>query len=192
MLKELQNKNPLQNEINNIDEVIEICEGYRESLIEYCQSYFEFDYETAADCVQEAYVALSKSLMQGKKIHNYKAWLYKVVTNYGNKEIKKIIKRNEYEFTDSEEKKKVIENTSSFTPDYADEMISDEKIKKAWLEIINSLEKDERTLYFEYYCEHKRLAEIALKLGISIDAVKKRNERLKKKLKTMAGKYKDF
>lgn len=192
MLKELQNKDPLQNEIHNIDEVIEICEGYRESLIEYCKSYFKFDYETAADCVQEAYVALSKNLIQGTKIHNYKAWLYKVVTNYGSKEIKKIIKQNEYEFIDSKEKEKSIENASSFTPDYVEEMISDEKIKKAWLEIINSLKKDERTLYIEYYCEHKKLAEIALELGISIDAVKKRNERLKKKLKTMAGKYKNF
>lgn len=192
MFTRLQKNNQLHTESNSIEEVIGICEGYRESLVVYCQSYFEFDYDTAADCVQEAYVALSKSLLNGTKINNYKAWLYKVVTNYGNKEIKKRIKRNEYEFIDSEEKEKAIENALSFTPDYVENMISDAKIKKAWLHIVDSLNKDEKTLYFDYYCEHKKLEEIALKLGISIDAVKKRNERLKKKLEDKARKYKDY
>ena len=37
---------------------MEDCEQYRKDLIRYCYQFFEYEYEYAEDCVQEAYVAL--------------------------------------------------------------------------------------------------------------------------------------
>lgn len=42
----------------SIDEIMEDCEQYRKDLIRYCYQFFEYEYEYAEDCVQEAYVAL--------------------------------------------------------------------------------------------------------------------------------------
>lgn len=192
MLKELRKKKSLQSEVNSIDEIMETCESYRKDLMMYCQQFFGFDHETTEDCVQEAYVALAESLMKGIKIHNYRAWLYKVVIRYGDKELKKKIKRNEYEFTNNEEKDNVIENSLSYKPNYVDDMISDERISKVSFEILNSLTENEKELYYAYYCERKKLSEIALEFGISLDAVKKRNERLKKKLEELVDNFEDF
>lgn len=177
---------------NSIEEIIEFCEGYREDLIMYCQQLFDFDSETTKDCVQETYVALTESLMKGIKIHNYKAWLYKVLFRFGEKEVKKKRKRNEYDFFDNEEKDKAIKNALFYTPDYVDNMISDESIAKASFDILNSLTENEKELYYAYYCEHKKLLEIALEFGVSLDAIKKRNERLKRKLEDLADNFEDY
>lgn len=192
MLKGLLKNKSLPPDVNGVDDILEACESYREKLIQYCQNFFGFDRETAADCVQEAYVALVENLKKGIKIHNYRAWLYKVVVRCGDKELKKKIKRNEYEFTNNEKKDKVIENLLSYNPNYVDYMISDERISKVSFDILNSLTENEKELYYAYYCERKKLSEIAIEFGISLDAVKKRNERLKKKLENKVKKFKDF
>lgn len=179
-------------EADCVDKIMESCACYREKLVEHCRLYFGYDYETAADCVQEAYAALIKSLKRGKKIQNYKGWLYKVTLNQKKQEIKKEIKRNEYAFADSDEKERAIENELSYTPDYLDEMISDESIEKAAMQIISSLSGEERKLYFAYYCAHKKLSEIAQEFGISVDAVKKRHERLKKRIEEKVKNFEDF
>ena len=47
---------------------MEDCEQYRKDLIRYCHQFFEYEYEYAEDCVQEAYVALLESLNNGIEI----------------------------------------------------------------------------------------------------------------------------
>lgn len=103
---------------NKIDKIIADCEIYREKLIKHCQINFDYDYETAADCVQDAYVALYDNLLRGKEIRNHRAWLYQVAINYEKKAIAKKIKFNEYEFTDNEEKDSVLENKLVFCLNY--------------------------------------------------------------------------
>ncbi|MBS7360115.1 MAG: sigma-70 family RNA polymerase sigma factor, partial [Oscillospiraceae bacterium] len=116
-----QKNNALTQE--SIDAIMVDCEQYRKQLIEYCLQYFECEYEHAEDCVQNAYVALYESLKKGIKIHNCKSWLYSVTLNYKNKVIKDKITRNEYEFTDNEEKDNTINNAISYNPDYIDSMV---------------------------------------------------------------------
>ena len=95
---------PKNSSEKSIDKIMEDCEQYRKDLIRYCYQFFEYEYEYAEDCVQEAYVALLESLNNGVEIKNYKSWLYAVVLNYKNKVMKDKIKRNEFIFTDNEEK----------------------------------------------------------------------------------------
>lgn len=168
------------------------CEQYRNQLIKYCLQYFECEYEHAEDCVQDAFVALYENLKKGIEIHNYKSWLYSVTLNYKNKAIKDKIKRNEYEFTDNEEKDTTINNAISYNPDYVDSMVSDETIEERAIHIISKLKPDEKKLFKLYYWEHKKLKEIAELLGITYDTVRKRHEKLKKKIIKMIKEYEDY
>ena len=161
---------------------MEDCEQYRKDLIRYCYQFFEYEYEYAEDCVKEAYVALLESLNSGVEIKNYKSWLYAVVLNYKNKAIKDKIKRNELDFTYNEEKDEVLENSKAYNPDYIDQMTTDKMIEEQALHIISQLNPDEKELYILYYLKHKKLKDIAIELNVKYDTIRKRHEKLKKKL----------
>ncbi len=175
-----------------VDEILDSCEAYRSKLISYCLLYFECEYAVAEDIVQEAYVALCDSLKNGAKIKNYRAWLYSVALNCGNKEIKNKRRRNEYDFADNEEKDAVLANSLAYEPDYVENMVTDEMIEERAAQIISSLDSEDRSLYTEYYCKRKTLKRIADESGISTAAVKKRHSRLKQKLKDKIKKFEEL
>ncbi|WP_285946475.1 RNA polymerase sigma factor [Thomasclavelia cocleata] len=172
-----------------IDKIINDCEIYRKDLIRYCLQYFEFEYEVAEDCVQEAYVALYESLCNGIEISNYKSWLYKVVLNYKNKTISDKIKRYEQDFKDSEEKENTINNSLVYEPDYVEQIVTDETIEKRMLIILSALNKNERYLYIAHYHKHKNFKEIAEEMGISHTAARQRHVELKRKIIDMIKEY---
>lgn len=174
-----------------IEEIMNHCEQYRKQLIQYCSQYFEFEYEYAEDCVQEAYLALYENLLKDIEIKNYKSWLYKVVLNYKNKAIKEKINRNETSFSDSEEKEQVIQSTFFYEPDYVDEMISDETIEERMMIILSKLNKDEQRLYFSHYYDKKNFKEISKEMGISHMAARQRHVELKKKIVKLIKEYEE-
>lgn len=176
----------------SIDEIMNHCEQYRKQLISYCSRYFDCEYEYAKDCVQDAYVALFENLNKGIQINDYKAWLYSVVLNYKNKVIKDKIKRNEYEFVDNVEKEMIIENAAVSNPDYLELITTDEMIEKVALRIISQLNEDEKKLYISYYWKHKKLKDIAVEMNVSYGTMRKRHEKLKKKLNKKIEEFNDF
>lgn len=173
------------------EEIMNYCEQYREQLIRYCSMYFDYDYDEAKDRVQNAYVALLENLNNSIKINNYKAWLYCVVLNYKNKAIKNKIKRNEANFPDSDEKERAIQNAKAYNPDYTDLMIDDKTIEKRAICIISRLKPEEKELYISYYIKHKKLKDIAIEKDIKYATVRKRHEKLKKKLKEQIKSFED-
>lgn len=185
----LKQKSKSSGTLMSVEETMNYCEQYREQLIQYCSQYFDYEYEYAEDCVQDAYVALLENLNNGVEIKNYKSWLYAVVLNYKNKTIKDKIKRNEFDFADNEEKDEAIENSKSYNPDYIDQMTTDKMIEEQALHIISQLDPDEKELYISYYWKHKKLKDIATELNVTHDTIRKRHEKLKKKLNK---KIKDF
>lgn len=183
-----ENKSTIANK-KEIDAIMNNCEIYRNDLIRYCLQYFEFEYEAAEDCVQEAYVALYENLCNGIEISKYKSWLYKVVLNYKNKAIGDKIKRNEKDFADSEEKENIINNSLVYEPDYVEQIVTDETIEKRMLIILSALNKNERHLYIAHYHNHKNMKEIAKELGISHTAARQRHVELKRKIIDMIKEY---
>ena len=155
---------PKNSREKSIDKIMEDCERYRKDLIRYCHQFFE------------------ESLNNGIEIKNYKSWLYAVVLNYKNKVMKDKIKRNEFIFTDNEEKDVVIENSKPYNPDYIDQMTTDKIIEEQALHIISQLNPDEKELYILYYWKHKKLKDIAIELNVTHATIRKRHEKLKKKL----------
>ena len=67
-------------EKEQIFNIIDACNMHRQKVLGVCMRYFGFSIDDAEDCVQEAYFALYNDLLQGKKIQNPTAWLYKVST----------------------------------------------------------------------------------------------------------------
>lgn len=176
----------------SIDKIMQECEKYRNDLIRYCSQFFEYEYEYAEDCVQDAYVALLENLKNGVEIKNYKSWLYAVVLNYKNKTIKDKLNRNEFDFSDNEEKDNAIENSKSYNPDYIDQMTTDKMVEERALRIISQLNSDEKELYISYYWKHKKLKDIAVDLNVTHDTIRKRHEKLKKKLNKKIKEFEDF
>lgn len=72
-------------EKEQIFNIIDACNMHRQKVLGVCMRYFGFSIDDAEDCVQEAYFALYNDLLQGKKIQNPTAWLYKVAINQGKK-----------------------------------------------------------------------------------------------------------
>ncbi len=165
-----------------IDDIMNSCEKYRNQLIKRCAAFFDCDIETAKDCVQDTYLALFENLSRGVKIHDYRAWLYKVVLNIKNNAVKDRLRRNEYDFDSNEEKDAVLSNEFVYDPDYVELLVTQETIEERTLKIISSLNKEERTMYLLYYHERKNLKEIAKILGISHTASRQRHVQLKRKL----------
>lgn len=179
----------LPNKSNSIDKIAEECEQYRNDLVQYCLQYFEYEYEYAEDCVQEAYTALYDNLSRGIEISNCKSWLYKVVLNYKNKALKDIMKRKEQNFLNNEEKDRVLNNALSYEPDFVENMVTDETIEERMMLILSSLNTNEQYLYFAHYHDKKNLKEIAQEMGISHTAARQRHVELTKKIKKMIKDY---
>ena len=179
--------NELKEQINardkeKVDEIIKDCERYRQKLIEHCQLHFDYDYENACDCVQNAYLALYENLMRGIEIKNYRAWLYKVTMNYRNKAIREKVKQNEYSFANSEEKDQALENSIVYNPDYLGNIVSDLEIERRYIKIISSLSEDKKDLYVDHYLKKQTFAEIGARMGIKPSTIERRHAKLKKKI----------
>lgn len=181
-MREILKSNSSPPDPKDIQKVIEACDAYREKLIKHCRLRFDYDRETAEDCVQNAYAALYDNLTRGVKIDNYLAWLYQVTLNYSNRELRERNRRREYGFADSEEKEAVMEKALSYAPDLLENLISDEVIEDRAIRILSALSKDEQALYIARYRQGKSFEGIALELGITPAAVRKRHERLRRKL----------
>ncbi len=174
----------------SIEQIMRECEKYRADLIRYCSVFFEYTSDYAEDCVQEAYIALFDNLSRGIEISNCESWLYKVALNHKDKTIKDIIKRNEHDFTDNTQKDQLLNNVS-YTPDYVEDIVSDEIIEKRMIIILSSLNKKERYLYFARYHDNKNFKLIAQEMEISHAAVRQRHAKLKKKIKQMIKDYEE-
>lgn len=166
----------------SIEETMNYCEQYREQLIRYCSHYFDYEYEYAKDCVQDAYVALFENLNKGIVIRDYKSWLYTVVFNYQSKVHKNKMNHKEIAFMDNERKDEVIENSNIYNPDYIDQMITDKMIEERAIQIISQLNPDEKELYISYYRKHRKLKDIAVDFNVKYITIRKRDNKLKKKL----------
>ena len=109
--------------------------------------------------------------------------------NNKNKIIKDKINRNEYDFTYTETKDQVINDSCVYEPDYVDKMITDEIIEERMMKILSSLNKDEQYLYFAHYHDKKNFKIIAQEMGISHTAARQRHVELRKKIMNKIDEY---
>lgn len=171
-------------EREQIYNIIRQCNMHRQKVLGVCIRYFGFSIDDAEDCVQEAYFALYNDLLQGKKIQNPTAWLYKVAINQGKKLVCAQQQKREYTFTSTEEMERVIGNIPC-NPDLLDLMVTDDEIEQNAVAILSALTDKERTLYILHYKRHIKLKDIAKRQKLPEATVRKQHQRLKKKLLKM-------
>ncbi len=171
-------------EREQIYNIIRQCNMHRQKVLGVCMRYFGFSIDDAEDCVQEAYFALYNDLLQGKKIQNPTAWLYKVAINQGKKLVCAQQQKREYTFTSTEEMERVIGNIPC-NPDLLDLMVTDDEIEQNAVAILSALTDKERTLYILHYKRHIKLKDIAKRQKLPEATVRKQHQRLKKKLLKM-------
>lgn len=171
-------------EREQIYNIIRQCNMHRQKVLGVCMRYFGFSIDDAEDCVQEAYFALYNDLLQGKKIQNPTAWLYKVAINQGKKLVCAQQQKREYTFTSTEEMERVIGNIPC-NPDLLDLMVTDDEIEQNAVAILSALTDKERTLYILHYKRHIELKDIAKRQKLPEATVRKQHQRLKKKLLKM-------
>lgn len=171
-------------EKEQIFNIIDACNMHRQKVLGVCMRYFGFSIDDAEDCVQEAYFALYNDLLQGKKIQNPTAWLYKVAINQGKKLVCAQQQKREYTFTSTEEMEQVIGNIPC-NPDLLDLMVTDDEIEQNAVAILSALTDKERTLYILHYKRHIKLKDIAKRQKLPEATVRKQHQRLKKKLLKM-------
>ena len=171
-------------EREQIYNIIRQCNMHRQKVLGVCMRYFGFSIDDAEDCVQEAYFALYNDLLQGKKIQNPTAWLYKGAINQGKKLVCAQQQKREYTFTSTEEMERVIGNIPC-NPDLLDLMVTDDEIEQNAVAILSALTDKERTLYILHYKRHIKLKDIAKRQKLPEATVRKQHQRLKKKLLKM-------
>lgn len=171
-------------EREQIYNIIRQCNMHRQKVLGVCMRYFGFSIDDAEDCVQEAYFALYNDLLQGKKIQNPTAWLYKVAINQGKKLVCAQQQKREYTFTSTEKMERVIGNIPC-NPDLLDLMVTDDEIEQNAVAILSALTDKERTLYILHYKRHIKLKDIAKRQKLPEATVRKQHQRLKKKLLKM-------
>lgn len=165
-----------------IVKVLEECEPYREPMIKRCIMQYAVGYENANDCVQQALISLYESMLNGKVIDKPLAWLYKVSLNNASKVIRDAARERKAVLELSSSAFNIVGNSPVYNPDFLDEMVSDNQIEEESVRIISSLNDNDKNLYYSHYCCNMKIKDISEKSGVSNSAMKKRHERLKKKI----------
>ncbi len=178
-----------ENNKKDIEKIISECERYRQQLICYCLHY-DCTVDEAEDCVSQAFEAMLESLTKNIEIKSPRAWLYKVTLVQVRKLEKQKAKEKIFEFTDSDEKQQVIDSIAE-SVDFCNELVTESAINQCAVKIISRLDSNERRLYLLYYRKGKPYKEIAKVLDITEVSVRKRSERLKKKLHRLIKEYGD-
>lgn len=157
----------------------QLYDDYRLKLFNFCLARLSGERESADDCVQEAFLVLNSKLLDGEKIENPRAFLYRTAENFVKRrqeEIAKEIKRNVPLETATE-----AATSDEIYVDTLDSIDFDALAER----LIDTLDDDEKMLYNLRYIKNTRVDEIAIILNISRPAVSMRLMRLKTKITDM-------
>lgn len=140
----------------------EIAEKYYKQIYIYCSARLE-DEHAANDCVQEVFFILYKKINKLKLSENIRAWLYRTADNVMKNYKRKIIK--EVPVDD-----KILD-------------ISQDENFYEGNDILELVGQENYNLLIAYYLNGSSIAELSKQLRISEEALHKRIQRLKKKIK---------
>lgn len=165
----------------------ELWNLYRPGLVDMCKFRLNSVSAEIDDVLDEVYMALWNTIDSGVEIRKPKEWLYSTTHNYithtyknTNKTKKNLVSFNKEGFE---------EYALAVYPDFADELISDEKIEELAEKITEQLDESEQLLYKYIYEDKLKHKEVASLLSTTLPAVKQKNYRLTRKIKKLAKKF---
>jgi RNA polymerase sigma factor, sigma-70 family len=166
------------------DPKIEVLNEYYNEILSYCRYHLDFNQSTAEECTQDVFITYFKSLAN-KKIQNPHAWLYRVADNYINRYIKDITiqKRMIVEFPNSETDNKTIDEQFVYNQDFDSLIFSKDDFETYERELLSCLNENELDFFNLFFRQHKSVQELSLYYNKSENAIYKRLQRLRIKLK---------
>ena len=147
---------------------------YAAPLERFCSVRLGEARDSAADCVQEAFLVYYKRLLKGERFDNPRVFLYKTADLTVRKARERYFK-NAKRTKPLEDAQGVASELKAFQPD-----LLDYDALKALL--LSRLSEEEQLLYQMKYEEHRSLKEIAAVLNSNPAAVANRTSRLRKKI----------
>lgn len=170
-----------------IDQIKEESGRYREELYHFCLRRVNYNADIAENCIQDTYLTLEEVLKEGNyDILNCHGWLYKVLNNHIKRCLKEKHTRSYYEVPVDDFCKAENDNVITIPDPNADIVaeVENRELKRFVLEKATELlNADEKNLVIDFYLNNNTLVEIAKKEKKSVNSLKKRNQRLKKKLR---------
>ena len=163
----------------NDKELTQITEDNYESLYRFCRGKVRTD-EDAFDITQDVFRALVEAYSKLRNKNAVRKWLYATAHNMIADYYKQMAKESE---------NRTLDNTSDEELGLFYEMteeVSDEEIEAYKKEALSILSEDDKKLYEEAVVLKRKPDDLATEYGISVDAMYKRIERLKKRIKLIA------
>lgn len=146
-----------------------VWDSYHNCISAYIHYRLPHDYETAEDCVQNVFLTFYYAKEKINNLEHIKAWLYRVADNYIKKEYCRMCK--------NPISAEPIDNISEkLIKDDIYIQIEGQDLKEVLIKHLTDSEKNQYMLFYEYELSMKQIAK---RLDISVDAAKKRKERLK-------------
>lgn len=135
------------------------------------------------DCCEEVFEIYLNALLDGKKIENTSAWLYKVARIVTIKSQKKLIKATNLSVSLDDDA--VHELTPVVEYDFTEEIIKSKFSEDELIQLVSKTLSDVEKMWFrECFLEPKDITTLAKEQNISIGAVYKRKRVLRAKLKS--------
>lgn len=152
---------------------------YAKPLERFCLSRLGEAYESADDCIQDAFCIYYKRLLDNEQFENPRAFLYRTVSNLALKARDEYFKNaSRIKSFDDESLGEIAVSIEDSITDYTDY----DRLKDL---LISRLKEDEQRLYQMKFVEGKSLAEISKILDINEKAAANRTHRLRLKIKRL-------
>lgn len=157
-----------------------VVETYQRPIYQYSFRLLG-NHQEAEDAVQEIFVRAYVSIHQYKPTYSFSAWLYRIAHNYCLNQLRKC----------KQHKKALWLFRQEETTESPEDMLEKCAFSPPLDHALKSLALEERSLLILRVFEERSYKEISEIVGKTPDAVKKKIERLKKKVRTQINKWEE-
>lgn len=157
------------------DSFTQIYGAYKSSIYRFCLARLRGYSDRAEDCMQNAFIVLYKKMLNGEKIENPRAFLYKTAQNFVMKCFDEITLENNKIVPLSEHQDKAVDDQNQI-----DSNIDYELLNRRLNSVLTA---DEQQLLRLKYIDDLKIEQVAVIMNITKPAAAKRLQRLREKIK---------
>lgn len=154
---------------------------YSESIFSFCMARLHCHADDAEDCLQETFAVFYRQLKSGVQVENPRAFLYKTASNFIKKTLHKRQRRQDYEYSISEENAQLIDHLNR-----TDDALLTGELQQV---IEKTLTQQEKTIFALRFEQGQPVKNIAQQLGMTPGNCATQICRMRNKLRTVLQSY---
>ena len=154
---------------------------YSESIFSFCMARLHCHADDAEDCLQETFAVYYRQLKNGVQVENPRAFLYKTASNFIKKTLHKRQRRQDYEYSISQENAELIDCLAK-----TEEHLITGELQQA---IDQALTQQEKIIFELRFQQGRPVKEIALQLSMTPGNCATQICRMRNKLRTVLQSY---